>query len=72
MKRRKILSNDLYTCISLVIAAETDFRSLIDAYLRKVLMHFRYFQQMKRFPTYLRASDYVEQAGSVGDGSPSN
>lgn len=30
-----ILSNDLYTCDGLVIAAETDFRSLIDAYIAK-------------------------------------
>jgi len=62
----KILSNDLYTCIGLVIAAETDFRSLIDAYIAKGANAFSLLPADETaFPTYLRASDYVEQAGST-------
>jgi len=62
----KILSNDLYTCIGLVIAAEMDFRSLIDAYVAKGANAFSLLPADEAaFQTYLRASDYVDQAGST-------
>lgn len=59
----KILSNDLYTCIGLVISAETDFHALIDAYIAKGANAFSLLPADETaFQTYLRASDYVEHS----------
>ncbi len=61
-----ILSDDIYTCIGLVIPAEMDFRLLIDAYVAKGANAFSLLPADEAaIPTYLRASDYVEQAGST-------
>lgn len=62
----KILSDDLYTCVSLVINAETDFRLLIDRYIRMGTNAFSLLPADEAaLDNYLRASDYVEQAGST-------
>jgi hypothetical protein len=62
----KILSDDLYTCVGLVINAETDFRLLIDRYIRMGANAFSLLPADEAaLDNYLRASDYVEQAGST-------
>jgi hypothetical protein len=60
----KILSDDLYTCIGLVISTETDFRSLIDAYIDIGANAFSVLPADEAaFPNYLDASEYVEHSG---------
>jgi hypothetical protein len=62
----KILPDDLYTCMGLVIAAETDFRALINGFIQQGANAFSPLPaDAVAFETYLRACDYVEQAGST-------